>query len=552
MSTSTTERPIPIRWLIVLCAVMTVVWFGNLDARKLIKTDEGRYAEIAREMLVSGDWVTPRSNDFKYFYKPPLQYWATATAFAAFGVNEWTARLWTALTGWLGILFCAYAAARLWGQSVGIAGGAILAGCFYWVAMGHVGALDMGLASFLSMAIFAFLLAQRDDATARSRHGWMIAAWAAMALAVLSKGLIGIVLPAGAIGFYILWHRDWSLIARIHWVSGLAVFLALTAPWFILVSMRNAEFVEFFFIREHFTRFLTKMHGRDAPWWTFIPILLAGTLPFTLGLWHAARDGVRRAPGRFQPARLLIAWVGVVFVFFSLSSSKLPSYILPITPALAVLFAIALTRCSRRALAWQWLPIAAFGITVAIVAWFWPTFGTRTADVALLAPAYARWVLFAGLTLAAGAAIALLIVRSGRRLAAIIGLAFAGLFSGQLLVTGHESFSPAHSSYHIAEQVKRDITSDTALFLVETYDHTLPFYLGRTMQLVAYKDELASAIAWEPEKFIADYDAFERAWREAPKAVALMLPGKYDELTKRGLPMTVMARDSRRVIVKKP
>ncbi len=531
---------------------MTVVWFGNLDARRLIKTDEGRYAEIAREMLVSGDWVTPRSNDFKYFYKPPLQYWATATAFATFGVNEWTARLWTALTGWLGILFCAFAAGRIWGQPVGIAAGAILAGSLYWVAMGHLSALDMGLASFLSIAIFAFLLAQRDEATTRSRRGWMIAAWAAMALAVLSKGLIGIVLPAGAIGLYILWQRDWRLILRMHWLSGLAVFLALTAPWFILVSMRNPEFVEFFFIREHFTRFLTKIHGRDAPWWTFIPILLAGTLPFTLGLWQAAGEGLRRTPGHFQPARLLWVWVGVVFVFFSISSSKLPSYILPITPALAVLIAIPLMRCSTRALTWQWLPIAALGIVLVIFASFWPTLGTRTEDVVALAPLYANWVVGAGLVLIAGACIALLIARSGRRIAAIMLLAFAGLISGQLLVTGHESFSPAHSSYHIAQRIKGEITPDTALFVVETYDHTLPFYLGRTMQLVAYKDELASAIAWEPEKFIADYEAFERAWQQAPKAVALMLPAKYDELAKRGLPMTVIARDMRRVIVKRP
>ncbi|MSQ18770.1 MAG: glycosyltransferase family 39 protein [Betaproteobacteria bacterium] len=531
---------------------MTVIWFANLNARKLIKTDEGRYAEIAREMLVSGDWVTPRSNDFKYFYKPPLQYWATATAFATLGVHDWTARLWTALTGWLGILFCGFAAGRIWGQPIGVAAGAILTGSLYWIAMGHVSALDMGLASFLSIAIFAFLLAQQDDATARSRRVWMIAAWAAMALAVLSKGLIGIVLPAGAIGLYILWQRDWSLIRRMHWLSGLTVFALLAAPWFILVSMRNPEFVEFFFIREHFMRFLTKIHGRAAPWWTFFPILLAGTLPFTLGLWHAAREGIRRTPGHFQPVRLLSVWVVVVFAFFSLSSSKLPSYMLPITPALAVLIAIPLMRCSTRALAWQWLPITGLGLIIMIMAYVWPTLGTRTEDVVPLAPAYAKWVIGAGLSLAAGSSIALLIAKSARRIGAITLLAFTGLVSGQLLVTGHESFSPAHSSYHIAQSIKLEITPDTALFLVETYDHTLPFYLGRTMQLVAYKDELASAIAWEPEKFIADYAAFERAWNEAPKAVALMLPAKYDELAKRGLPMTVIARDPRRVIVKRP
>ena len=536
----------------MLCAVMTVLWFATLDARKLIKTDEGRYAEIAREMLASGDWVTPRSNDFKYFYKPPLQYWATASAFALFGVHDWTARLWSALTGWLGILFCGFAAGRIWGLPVGVAAGAVLAGSVYWVAMGHLATLDMSLASFLSIAIFAFMLAQHDGATPHSRRAWMLLAWAAMALAVLSKGLVGMVLPAGAIGAYLLWQRDWRLLTRMHWLGGLAVFFALTAPWFVIVSMRNPEFAEFFFVREHFTRFLSKIHGRDAPWWTFIPILLAGLLPFTFALGHAAREGLRRAPEHFQPHRLLVAWVVVVFAFFSVSSSKLPSYILPIAPALAGLVAIALTRCSLRALAWQWLPIAVLGIAIAAFAMTTPSLGARTADIAALAPAYANWIIAAGLAFASSAIIALMIARRGFRSSAIIVLALGGLIGGQLIVTGHGVFSPALSSYHIAQKTKSEMTPDTALFAVDTYDHTLPFYLGRTLRMVAYRDELAPSIAWEPEKFIVTYDAFERAWQEAPKAIALMAPREFQTFSERGLPMTVIARDTRRVIVRKP
>ncbi len=552
MSAPRSDHALTKRWLIVVCALMTVIWFANLDARRLIKTDEGRYAEIAREMLESGDWVTPRSNDFKYFYKPPLQYWATASAFAVFGIHEWTARLWTALTGWLGILFCAFAAGRIWGRQVGVAAGAVLAGSLYWVAMGHFAALDMGLASFLSIAIFAFMLAQRDEATRGARRGWMITAWGAMALAVLSKGLIGIVLPAGAIGAYLLWHRDWRRIAQLHWLRGLAVFLALTVPWFVLVSMRNPEFAEFFFVREHFTRFLTKIHGRDAPWWTFIPILLAGLLPFTLTLGHAIREGLRRVPGHFQPERFLGAWIAVVFVFFSLSSSKLASYILPIAPALAVLVAIALMRSSLGALKWQWVPMAALGLAMAAYAFIIPSLGARTADIAALAPAFARWIIAAGITFTASAIIALLVAHNGARDAAIVILSCGGLIGGQMIVTGHGSFSPALSSYHIAQKTKPAITPDTQLFAVDTYDHTLPFYLGRTMRMVVYKDELAPSIAWEPEKFIADYDAFQRAWHDAPRAIALMSPREFETFSTRGLPMTLVARDTRRVIVRKP
>ncbi len=536
----------------MLLAIMSIVWFANLDARKLIKTDEGRYAEIAREMLESGDWVTPRSNDYKYFYKPPLQYWATAAAFAAFGQHDWTARLWTALTGWLGVLFCAFAAGRIWGTATGIAAAAVLAGCLYWVAMGHFAALDMGLASFLSIAIFAFALAQRDEATIRARRLWMLTAWAAMALAVLSKGLIGIVLPAGAVGAYVLWQRDWRLLARMHWLGGIAVFVVVAVPWFVLVSMRNPEFTEFFFIREHFTRFLTKIHGREAPWWTFIAVLLVGFLPFTLALGHAVREGVRRAHSHFQPQRFLFAWIVVVFMFFSMSSSKLASYVLPIAPALAVLAAIALSRCSYRALLWQWVPISIIGIALAAFAALFPALRIGVPDIAAIAPTYARWILVAGITVAIAATVALLVARMGHRAGAIAILALGGLTMGQLLVTGHDSFSPVLSSYHIAQKIKPAITSETVFFAVDTYDHTLPYYLGRTLKMVAYKDELAPSIAWEPEKFIADYDAFERAWHAAPAAIALMGPREHQTFTERRLPMTVLASDARRIIVKKP
>ncbi len=546
------DRPLTKRWVIALCVIMSIVWFANLDARRLIKTDEGRYAEIAREMLMSSDWVTPRSNDYKYFYKPPLQYWATAAAFAAFGQHDWTARLWTALTGWLGILFCAFAAGRIWGAATGIAAAAVLAGCLYWVAMGHFAALDMGLASFLSIAIFAFMLAQRDDATIRARGLWMLSAWAAMALAVLSKGLIGIVLPAGAIGAYVLWQRDWRLLGRLQWLGGIAVFFVVSAPWFVLVSMRNPEFAEFFFVREHFTRFLTKIHGREAPWWTFIPVLLVGLMPFTLALGHAAREGVRRTQGRFQPQRFLAAWIAVVFIFFSMSSSKLASYILPIAPALAVLAAIALTRCSQRALLLQWIPISAIGIVLAAFAAIVPSLGVGAPDIAAHAPTYASWIVVAGITLAVAATVAVLVARVGHRTGAIAILALGGLAMGQLLVTGHDSFSPVLSSYHIAQKTKPAITPETELFAVDTYDHTLPYYLGRTLKMVAYKDELAPSIAWEPWKFIADYDAFERAWHAAPAAIALMSPREHQTFSERRLPMTVIASDTRRIIVKKP
>src|SRR5688572_27076256 len=128
---------------LLLLFLGTILWFGTLDYRKLVKPDEGRYAEIAREMAISGDWITPRLNGIKYFEKPPLQYWVTATAFKLFGVNEWTARLWTALSGFLTVLVVWWAGRRLYDAEVGLYAGAVLFSSIYFHLLGHVSTLDM-------------------------------------------------------------------------------------------------------------------------------------------------------------------------------------------------------------------------------------------------------------------------------------------------------------------------------------------------------------------------------------------------------------------------
>jgi 4-amino-4-deoxy-L-arabinose transferase-like glycosyltransferase len=275
------------RLQVILLVLFGLIWFSNLEYRKLVNPDEGRYAEIPREMVASGDWTTPRLNDIKYFEKPALQYWATATAYTLFGEHQWTARLWSALTGFLGVLMVFFTGRRLFGATAGWYAALVLGSSLLWVLIGHVNTLDMGVSFFLSAAVCAFLLAQYDAADARSRARWMLGAWAAVALAVLSKGLIGLVLPGAALVLYILIERDWRLAGRLRLVAGTALLLALTLPWFVSVSLANPEFFHFFFIHEHFERFLTTQHGRYQPPYYFIPVLLGGMLPWTVTLIDA-------------------------------------------------------------------------------------------------------------------------------------------------------------------------------------------------------------------------------------------------------------------------
>jgi len=518
------------RAALVLAAVVALVWLGALGLRPLYKTDESRYAEIPREMVASGDWLTPRLNAFKYFEKPPLQYWATAAFFEAFGLHDWAARLWTALTA-LGGLALVYAfAGRVHGPPAGLYAAALGVASPLYVLLGQINTLDMGVAFFLSAAIFAFAL---------GRYYWF---WAACALAMLSKGLIGIVLPAGAIGVYILARRDWGLLKRMKLLGGGALFLAIAAPWFVAVSLANAEFFHFFFIQEHFQRFATRMHGRYQPMWYFVPILAVGVAPWLLLIVPALRRSLRRKSAvEFDAPLFLAIWVVLVFLFFSLSSSKLPSYVLPIFPSLAVLGGGWLAAAQPRRL------VAAQGALVALGAAAGAVVAARYGGPYA---AFGPWLAAALACLALGGAATCALAWRGALQPAVLALAAATFACCQIALAGHGRVA---EHFSVAGLVARagPIPADAPVYAVDGYDHTMPWYLRRTVTMVLYKDELDKAIEWEPAKYLPTLADFAAAWKRDPAACAFIPLRDYDRLS-RELPMTEMARDPRFVLVRKP
>ncbi len=533
-----------------LLAVALLIWFSNLDYRKLIKPDEGRYAEISREMAVTGDWVTPRLNGIKYFEKPPLQYWAGAAAMDQFGAKEWTARVWTATTGVLGILLAWFTGARLFGERAGAFAAVVLGSSLMYVAMGHLNTLDMGLTFFLFAALCAFLLAHRDIAGDRANAIWMHVAWAAMAGAVLSKGLIGIVIPAATLVLYSIAQRDLQIWRRLHLITGLILFFAICAPWFVLVSLRNPEFPWFFFIHEHFLRFTTKIHQRVEPWFYFIPLFIAGSLPWLVvmvdALWRGALSEARAA---FHPRRFLLIWCVFVFAFFSASGSKLPPYILPLFPAAALLTGWRLTSISGKALAWMIAPMALVGAAGLLALPF--VHGSGDTPVELIGN-YKLWLAGAALV-GLGAAIGGMRLARRERIGAAVALVgFGALVSFQLALTGHESLSPSMSAYHIAQQVKPHLRPNMAFYSVNGYDQTLDFYLGRTVTLVQFRDELDYGLQQEPQLAIDTVSDWMRTWSQQKYALALLDKGMYERLSAGGLPMELIAHDARRYVVKKP
>ena len=536
----------------LLIVVLAALWLGSLGLRPLYKPDEGRYGEIPREMVASGDWLTPRLNGFKYFEKPPLQYWATAAAYTLFGVSDWAARLWTGLAALAGVWMAFAAGNRLFGPPAGAFAAAILASSPLYVLLGQANTLDMSVTLFLSAAVFAFALAQREGAQPRVRRRWMLAFWAACAGAVLSKGLIGFVLPAGAVALYVLVRRDWGLLRRLELLRGGLLFFALAAPWFVAVSLANAEFAYFFFVQEHWLRFTTKMHHRIEPAWFFLPVLVVGAWP--VALRDHRRLGGRVAPpaGRVLagPVPRLVGAGGARFLFrFRLEAAA-------VHPAARPGAGGARWRLCRPP---DRQPLAR---------------GAGAVRRAGRDPARRRGLvdLHAGrgrharpggcVRSVARRGVAGRVGRHRRRGAA--GGARASAAGGDqpgagvlgaLMVgaAGHPVFAPAYSAASLVASLPQAPSRDAAVFTVETYDHTIPWALRRTVTMVAYKDELAQAIGWEPRAFIPDLPGFARAWKGEREAYAFFAVRDFERLRRElDLPMEIAARGPRYVIVRKP
>ncbi|KVG32925.1 glycosyltransferase family 39 protein [Burkholderia diffusa] len=542
--------------LVLLLVALAIVWFAPLGLRHLIPSDEGRYAEMAREMFVTGDWITPRYNGYKYFEKPPLQTWLNALTFAWFGIGEWQARFYTGLASFAGVLLVGFTGARLFNPLSGFLAAVVLACSPYWNLMGHFNALDMGLAFWMALSLCSLLLAQRPGLQAGATRGWMWACWAAMAFAVLSKGLVGLILPGAVLVLYTLIARDWALWKRLYLVSGLVIFFAIVTPWFLLVQQRNPEFFNFFFIVQQFRRYLTPEQNRPGPLYYFVPVLLVGFLPWLSVAWQSIRHAVRmpRQPNGFSPMLVLLIWSAFIFLFFSASHSKLISYVLPVAPALALMIGAYLPLMSADRFRRHLLGYLVFFVVAAFGIIFLAYQGDARTPNALYR-AFQLW-LYAGLAVAGALTLAAAwLNRRAGVTAAITAFGAAWLAFGTIGGTGHDEFGRYSSGALLAPAVRAELAKlppDTPFYSIEMLDHTFPFYVGHTTIMVQRQDELAFGISVEPNKWIPTVDQWIERWKQETHALAIMPPGQYDTLVKQGVPMRVIARDNRRVIVEKP
>jgi 4-amino-4-deoxy-L-arabinose transferase-like glycosyltransferase len=341
------------RTLLVLLLLATFLLVLEPGRVPLFEPDEGRYGEIPREMLATGDWITPRLNGVLYFEKPPLYYWSVAASMAVLGPTELAVRLPGKLSAAGMVLLAAAFARRRYGARTGLLAGLVLASSLLVVALARIAIIDPMLSLAMSGAAFAFAEFAEGDAEGdgkRARRA-LYAFHVSCAAAVLLKGLIGVVLPGGAIVFWAVWSGRRRTLARVFTPGPLAVFLLVAVPWHVAMARRHPDFLQFYFVHEHFERFATTEHKREGPLVYFVPVLLAGFLPWTafLGRLKETWPGLSRAAWRERATEGFL-WVfsGLVFAFFSVSRSKLIPYVLPIWPALAVLLALGIERARAR------------------------------------------------------------------------------------------------------------------------------------------------------------------------------------------------------------
>ncbi|MGD0073457.1 MAG: glycosyltransferase family 39 protein [Candidatus Binataceae bacterium] len=511
-----------------LMVLASAVFFFHLGAYGLWEPDEGRYAEIPREMLAARDFIVPHLNYVAYVEKPPLLYWLTALSFRFFGPNELAARMVPALSAMLGVIATYVFALRVFDRRRAALAGAILATSPLYAVLAQVLTTDMLLAALVTIAFFSFFLAWREGG------GWRWVFYGAMGLGVLAKGPVGAVLPIAAAMVFLWWQGELrSGISKLKPVSGLILTAAIAAPWFVAVAIRQPGFIWFYFVGEHIRRFFQATYSHGEPIYFYIPVLLAGMLPWTLTVpmirWRVASDSARTF--------CLIA-AAVVVVLFSLASAKLIPYILPALPPIAVLLADTILSSPRpteasTASSGARSRLQFAGLLTGLA-------GAATLALAVLAPRFGgqylallRGVLFAiGAILILGGLLAAAMFRRGRLELALTAMSLtiaASLLAGTYARIAVEPMrSYAELSRAVAAQ-----EPDSTLICYHRYIQALPFYARRRVIVVGSRSELGFGAEHSADAhdyfFNSDADLI-RLWNRPVRSVLLIDQSDLDRL----------------------
>jgi 4-amino-4-deoxy-L-arabinose transferase-like glycosyltransferase len=543
----------------VAATLAAVVSFFHLWSYGLWEPDEARYAEIAREMVASGNYLVPHLNYVIYIEKPPLLYWLTALSYQIFGVNEFAARFFGALFAVLGVTATSYFGLRCFGRRHALLAGAILATMPIYAVLGQVLTTDMILAALMTFASFALFMHWREGGR------WCWFAYLAMALGILAKGPVAAILPVAAMVAFLGWEGDLrGAIGRFHALAGAIVVLAIAAPWFIYTIVRVPGYFDFYFVGEYLKRVFQPSYSHGEPIWYYLPVLAGGLLPWSamvpLMTWRAM------AP---NPARRYCLVLAVVIVgAFSLASAKLIPYILPALPPIAILIADGIVSC-----AWPETTgdragapggglrppdtriLGESGVLLGLL-------GAGTVGAAIMAahfrtpyPYYMRPALYAiGAVLLLGGAAAsgaFLTKRTGAGLCAVVLALAAALMAGTWARIEAEPLR----SYAMLARAVQARAPDATVICYHRYVQSLPFYTRRRVILVGAKTELAFGARLAPDRaqwfFRKDADLL-RLWRSPGRKVLVLDAPDLARMREELGPYTLIGSELRKRAILEP
>ncbi len=505
------KRPV---WRDYFClsVVFGTLFFSFLGGRPLASPDEGRYVEIPREMVASNDYVTPHLNGLKYFEKPPLVYWVETAPIKLGFFNEFAFRFPIALFAILGCLVVYGFSRHFYSRRAGLWSAVVLATSLLYYSLSRIILLDLVLTVFITSGLLSFFAGIKEDA-GLGRRKWLAFSAISLALAVLTKGLVGVLIPLGIMAMWITLFNKWRLLRPLYLPTNLFLFLAVALPWHILVSFKNPDFFDFYFIHEQFERYFTTTHRRYQPFWFFIPITILGFLPWTFFLVRAAKDAI---PKTFRDWKIydfesfLIVWIVFIFIFFSCSNSILIPYILPIFPALAILVG--------RFLSYVWKNHLKIGPEICLYSIFYLTlilgsvYAFQRLQVTII-PKPLFLSISQILTLWSISIVVLPLVYFWKGTRWALGTILLSHMALLFIMNGAGSSIQKPSTKGLAQKILSSYPKDVEVFTYHSYFQDLPVYLQNTVKVVHWSGELDFGSHIDPYNKIMLTDAeFEKSW----------------------------------------
>ena len=543
------ERSSKVSMILVL-ALAAVIYFAGLSGYPLLDPDEGRYAEIPREMLESGDFITPRLNYVKYFEKPPLFYWSVAGSMALFGQEEWAVRIVPALAGFLTILLIMVLGKRFFGTRTGVMAGWVYLTSLVPLILARLPIIDGLFSLFLTATWGAWWLGYAAPAGHMKRI-WFCTAWACMGLACMTKGIAAIALTGLIIFAFIIVRRDFRTLRAMAWLPGLLIFALIVLPWHLAVSSRNPEFAHFYFVVQHFGRLVSEEHSR--PVWYFLVIFPFGMLFWTALFFPAIINALKRAikaiklptngdkkANESEGVLFLVIWVLAVVGLFSLSRSKLVPYILPGYPAMALLIASYLTNGGLTRSSARWcagLTAALLLIPIPIVYYY-----AQSQDM-LPAGALVWPVRAAQIALLFGSVMLGIAAFKRKLIPAATGLVLVVLLPAMVMIV------PTVAKYRkvggFIKAMPGTLPAQIKVVEWRNYDQGLSFYTHRRTILVDNTGELkfGSTIGDHKEFFLKGEESLKRLGREGPLLVNIR-PGDWPKVNRWGIFRPVAANST--------